>query len=121
MTGMLSTETGELPYAREGERLKVFSAELIGLLTILSLLPFIEAGSEDETAALGKRFTEERELVHRLGARIDVRHLRLLFHPEWDKSPADHHEFGHREVLGCHIDRTYPWEQTLLKTVFTLC
>src|SRR6476646_6184548 len=67
--------------------------EPIGLLTILTPLPLIEARSRDEAAALSERFAEQWQFVHCLGTRVDVWNLRLLLHPKGREAPTRHDEF----------------------------
>jgi hypothetical protein len=53
-------------------------------------LPLVEPRRGNETSPFSKAFSKQRQLVHRLSPRVDVRDLGLLLHPERDQSPACH-------------------------------
>src|SRR5688572_1894680 len=75
------------PAKAKGSRLAKIAP---GLLSIGTLLPLIKAGGRDETAAPGEGLSEQRFLVDGLCSSIDVRNLRLLFHPGRHQAPSGH-------------------------------
>ena len=76
----LTAHSRKFPNRRKGERLEVLAPKTIGLLAIVTLLPFVEASRWNEAAAL--RVSKQRQFVHRLGTRIDMRDLGLFLHPK---------------------------------------
>jgi hypothetical protein len=97
----------------EGERFEVFTAEAIRLLAIFTLLPLVKSRRRNETSPFCKSLAKQRQLVHRLSPRVDMRNPRLLLHPKWDQSPACH---DHLALAVAGVD-AYPQERTFVSAL----
>ena len=57
---LLPTKSRKLPNASKGERLEIFAVKAIGLLSIVALLPFVEASCWNKAAALHECLSKQR-------------------------------------------------------------
>jgi hypothetical protein len=79
-----ATQSSKFPDAGERKRLEISASKAIRLLAVVALLPLVEARRRDQATALRECLPKQRQLVNRLGPRVDVRDLWLFLHPKWN-------------------------------------